>query len=207
MSTLPRLRPVVELPWFEGTPPWPWPIADAAPFSFLVLSAQMKDEDVGSVVAQLVKYNHIEIGPTVEELLARVVAAESLLLPGGVQASEGDRRINPGCCSGLEECLRWFACPETKQTPWLGHDPSPYVEWSGDAVRVWSDGGIGRVADAFAIEFTRERFADEVARVGRDLRKFLARLARWARVRGFSSPKVLCDRVAECWGAAQGSER
>ena len=74
---MPELHPVVEAPWFDGTPRWPWPIADRKPFSFIRLSGAMAEPEIGSVMAQLVKYNQVETEPTVAGLLARAIAAES----------------------------------------------------------------------------------------------------------------------------------
>src|SRR5438105_359893 len=53
-AALPELHPVVEAPWFEGAPPWPWPIADHKAFVFFRLSSEMTAPEVGSVMAQLV---------------------------------------------------------------------------------------------------------------------------------------------------------
>jgi hypothetical protein len=140
---LPELHPVVEAPWFEGAPPWPWLIANREPFSFIRLSGGMPKPEVGSVIAQLVGYNQVEAEPTVEGLLATAIVAESLVLPGGVQASAGEHEINPSCCCGLEEWRAWLECLESGGSPWMGHDPAPRIEWAGEVVRVWSDGGLG----------------------------------------------------------------
>jgi hypothetical protein len=208
VAALPELHPVVEAPWFEVAPPWPWPVADHQACSFVRLSGEMTGAEGGSVMAQLVTYNQIEAEPTVEGLLLGAIAAESLLLPGGVQASIGEREINPGCCCGLEEWREWRECLDTAQSPWMGHDPAPRIEWAGQAVQVWSDGGLGPTTDAFAIEFEQGRFAAELDRVERDLRGFLAVIADWARKAGFSDPLALCCKLDTCFRItrAEGGE-
>src|SRR5262249_13642502 len=63
-SKTPTARPEMvhsASPWFEGTPPWPWPIADRKPLSFIRLSEAMPSLDVGSVIAQLVSYNQLDV--------------------------------------------------------------------------------------------------------------------------------------------------
>lgn len=162
----PQLNPVVEAPSLEAQPPWPWPIADRRPISFIRLSGEMSDSEVGLVLAQLVMYNRIKAKPTVAELLAAVIADEGLLLPGGVQASAGELEINPSCCCGLEDWRSWLLCLSTGDSPL-----APWIESAGEVVRVWSDGGLlDQAPDAFAIAFERARFVAELERVERDRR-------------------------------------
>lgn len=192
----PELNPVVEAPSLEAQPTWPWPIADRRPLSFIRLSGEMSDSEVGLVMAQLVTYNGIKAKPTVAKLLGAVIADEGLVLPGGVQASAGEREINPGCCCGLEEWRSWLLCLATGDSPWMGHDPAPWIESAGEVVRVWSDGGLlDQAPDAFALAFERPRFVAELERVERDLQAFLARVGQWARVVGFSDPEALCRKL------------
>jgi len=195
---LPELHAVVEVPLLKG--PWPWPIADRKPFSFIRLSGGCTEAEVGSVIAQLVKYNLGEPESTAVGLLARVVAAQSLRLPGGVQACAGEREINPSCCCGLEGWRAWSECLESGPSPWMGHDPAPHIEWAGELVRVWSDGGQSAVADAVAVGFGRGRFVAELSRVERDLRAFLPRLAEWASAHDFPDSSALCRKFDACFG-------
>ena len=199
MVALPYLHPVVETPWFEGQPPWPWPIADRKGFSFMRLSGEMTESEVGSVMAQLVSYNQIDGETTVNGLLSEAVAAESLLLPGGIQASEGEREIDPGCCCGLESWREWVACLGSGRSPWMGHDPDPWIGWAGGVVRIWSGGGITPAQEPIAIEFERGRFAAELSGVEQDLRAFLPLVANWARYAGFTDPPALCRKLGECF--------
>jgi hypothetical protein len=195
VTALPELYPVVEAAWFDGQV-WPWPSAGRE--GFVRPSGGLTGPEVGSIMAQLVSYNQVEAEPTVEGLLSAAIAAERLLLPGGVQASAGARKISPGCCCGLEGWREWLVCFESGQSPWLGHDPAPRIEWAGAVVRVWSDGGLDPVADAFAIEFERGQFAAELGRVERDLRGFLEVVVEWAQVVGFSDPAALCRKL-DAW--------
>jgi uncharacterized protein (TIGR02996 family) len=203
-SKFAELYPVVEAPWYEGVPSWPWPVADCKPYSLIRLSDEITEPEVGSVMAQLVSYNQMEAEPTVEALLSGAIAAESLLLPGGVQASDGERQINPGCCCGLEGWREWLDCLRTGQSPWMGHDPTPRIEWADEVVRVWSDGGLGPATDSFAIELDRSQLAFELGEVERELREFLQHVATWARAVGFSQPSALCRKMDACFRITEG---
>src|SRR5688572_23031566 len=141
----------------------------------------MTGAKVGAVIAQVAAYNRVDAEPTVEALLSGISAAERVILPGGVQASAGEREINPGCCCGLEGWREWLTRVGPNDSPWTGHDPAPLVERDGDVVRVWSDGGLSQAPDAFAIEFEQSRFASELGRVELELRELLQLVGEWAR--------------------------
>lgn len=202
----PELHPVVEAPWFDGTPPWPWPIADRKPFSFIRLARAMEHVDVGSVIAQIV--TDLDAAPTIPALAASVLEAESLQLPGGLQASQEGREINPSCCCGLEGWREWLWCLESGESPWMGHEPTPWVEWQGGVARVWSDGGmVGLPGDhAFAIQFDRECLASELDRVSRELVEFLSLVEAWAVTTGWPDPRALCRKLDSCFGITKAAE-
>jgi hypothetical protein len=153
--------------------------------------------DLGLVFAQLVDYNRIA-GGDIGALQSGVLAAERLILPGGLQASLGDQEINPSCCCGLEGWREWQRVLDGG-SPWLGHDPAPWVELSGDVVRVWSDGALDEAPDAFPIAFERSHFQAELDRAARQLRTFLERSVDWARSAGFADPHALCRKLDTCF--------
>jgi hypothetical protein len=197
VTSLPELFPVVEAPWHDGSPLWPWPIAEQKPFSHIRLTEDMSELMIGSVIAQLVSYNQFEVGATASGLLNTTVSAESLSLKGGIQASDGEREINPSCCCGLQEWRAWLACLASGESPWMGHDPTPRIEWDGDTVRVWSDSAA---PDAYAIEFKRDRLIAELGKVEQRLRALLPQVWKWATAIGFTDPHALCRRFDECFG-------
>jgi len=163
----------------------------------------MTAEDIGSVFAQLVDYNRIE-GQDIGALQDGIVGAERLILPGGLQASLGSDEINPSCCCGLE-CWREWERVLAGGSPWLGHDPAPWVESSGNLVRVWSNGALDQAPDAFSIAFERPRFEAELDRAAQELRAFLERSAEWARSAGFSDPDAVCRKFDRCFAISEPS--
>jgi hypothetical protein len=186
-----HIQAFVEAPFHSSDRPWPWPVAERNSSSILLVPGTITDLEVGGVFAQLAKYNRIDGGVS-SDVLDRIVAAENLLLPGGLQvASSTGQTIEPGCCYGLETWRDWPRFLQTGQSPWLGHDPSPRLEWIGDTVRVWSDGGMDPVPDAFWIDIDRLTFERELAEVQRDLVAFLKRIEQWAGNLGFPAPERL----------------
>ena len=157
----------------------------------------MTELEVGSVMAQLINYNNEEFDSTVVGLLAATVAEECLSLPGGIQASDGGREINPGCCCGLEEWREWLECPTSGRSSTMGHDPFPWIEWAEDI------GNGSPDSNAFTIAFERERFVAQLERVERELRAFLLRVEAWAEAVGFPDPPALCRRLDACFGITE----
>ena len=194
VDSLPELWPVVETPYSEGL----WPCTIARDRAYVRLSGEMSAKDIGAVFAQLVDYNRIE-GPDIGTLAAGIVAAERLVLPGGLQASWRDQEINPSCCCGLENWREWDRFLSGGAQPWLGHDPAPWVEADGNLIRVWSDGGLAAAPDAFAIAFERRHIEAEIARAGQELRTFLEGATEWARSSGFSQVEAVRRKLDACF--------
>jgi hypothetical protein len=126
-----KLEAVVECP--SDLTPFPWRIITCHDQSFIRLWGGMSDEEVGTIIAQTILYNRIEISTDVPALLERIVRSENLVLPGGIRAidDESQLTIEPGCCCGLETWREWLNFAEGGNSPWLGHDPDPWVERKG----------------------------------------------------------------------------
>lgn len=197
----PHFQAVVEVALYEGEPLCPWPIADCKPFSLIRLSGKMTDRQVGLVFAQLVNYNNLESEGDTNNLLHQVIQAETLVLPGGLQVRSDDKVINPSCCCGLETWRDWLRFLKTGRSPWLGHDPSPWVEKAGGLIHAWSD----KKAKSFHIDFQPSKFDAELSKVQQDLSEFLARIESWAGRVGFSEPSKLSRKFDECFNVSHGS--
>lgn len=205
MNTNPHLQAVVEASFYEGNPLCPWLIADSQAFSFIRLSGKMTDREVGLVFAQLVQYNHLESQGDTNNVLHRVIQAQTLILPGGLQVkAAADKVINPGCCCGLETWRDWLRFAKTGASPWLGHDPSPWVEKVGGLVRVWSDEKSRKIShkkgvNIFHIDFEQSKFEADLSKVQQDLSAFLVRSKAWAGRVGFAEPSKLSRKFDECF--------
>lgn len=127
---------------------------------------------------------------------------------GGLVARDSDGVvITPGCCGTLDVWPEWmpFCSPHWEESPWMGHDPTPMLERMETMIRVWSDSDDGvPLLGASAIDFTPERFAEELSLVWEDLVSFEAPLTRWARHRcpGLEAHMVGLWRIAR--GAFDG---
>jgi hypothetical protein len=89
-----------------------------------------------AVFAQLAMYNQIDRSGSRDKILQDLIVAKRLILAGVIQAVCEGQVITLGCCCGLENWCEWQNFLESGETPWLGHDPSPWLERIGDVVRI-----------------------------------------------------------------------
>jgi hypothetical protein len=94
---------------------------------------------------------------------------------------------------------------KTGDTPWLGHDPSPWVETRDDLIRIWSNGGLdGSVEKAFYVDVSRSAFRKELEKVEQDLQAFLFCLEIWAQNMEIGQSNELAEKFAECFDIQRG---
>ncbi len=169
-------RPPVLVP--RCSPPWAWAWSDEDSHarSEISLSAELTAAEVGSVVAGVVHSGQLDVGPTPADWLDALVAFAPFTLDGGVAAGDAEREVGPSCCCSLKTWREWQQFLADGSSPWMGHDPTGWAEWVGDVARVWKDGGFTRTGEGSPVEFTRERFATELAGVEEKLHGFLNRV-------------------------------
>lgn len=189
-----------------------WPVGATSADGYLILSGDLTPADVGTAMAAIAAYNHSSITPDGEEddrpgsavLIQRIIDAECLLAPGGlrVRDTESGVTVNPGCCSGLEDWQGWNRLVmRQSDAPWLGHDPSPWVEHLGQAIRIWPDGGMGPTtgttpAGLSPIEVPAARLPSLVADARNQLQGFLNLLEPWAQPLGGDAATSLRSALA-----------
>ena len=200
MSSSFQLQAVVEAPHLQEEFAYPWDLQTLEPFSWIRLSGEMTEQEIGSIVAQLVQYNQLEFSEDSHLVLDRILTAETLILPGGIQSVFGDQIIDPSCCCGLETWREWQAILTTGHSPWLGHDPSPWVEANNEQIRIWSDGGLGEsTQNALRIDISRSTFRQTVQNVEQDLQNFLSCVESWAQTIGFKQSTDLSQKINNCF--------
>ncbi|WP_244872140.1 hypothetical protein [Catellatospora sp. TT07R-123] len=177
------LQAVVEVPNVQGTPV-PWPVAPLAPLSWLVLNGECVSDQVGLFVAALVVHVERPAGAGPAETVDALLAEESLIVSGGLRVMDTDTgmAVTPGCCSGLEDWRHWSELL-SGESPWMGHDPAPRVEFLDDRLRVWQDDHLTAVrqqAEAH-VDLPQSIVPTLLDEVQRDLVDFLGALDAWSR--------------------------
>jgi hypothetical protein len=171
------IEAIVEIGSFEDAAPWP--IAEGR-FFYVRLFSGTSDAEIGSlmmaafspVTEEIIREN------AAETLRAFVANDDGFVLSGGLFFKEnGEIKVGPGCCGGLEDWDRWFDVAEGKTDIWTGHDPSVLVEVKDRTIKIWNDQAARD--EKFSLEFTREELIRRLEIVEKDLRDFLERLRQW----------------------------
>jgi hypothetical protein len=172
-----RLIPVVRTMPCERTFDWA-PSHGAG--RWVALGANASDDDIACVVAELANYNYIDAASgSLADVAHALETAESLILPGGLMAHTAALEIYPSCCCGLEGWRAWYDVAPGGLSPWLGHDPSPWVECDDAGAVLWADSD--RSAPHVPVPYPR---IDEALRSAHlALVAFVARLTDWLAVR------------------------
>ncbi|MEV0111034.1 hypothetical protein AB0H42_32575 [Nocardia sp. NPDC050799] len=179
-----KMQAVVEVPVFDTESPQPWPVASVAAGSWLALDAGCTDEEVGLFVGTLAHRLDVESPGGRDEVVARLLAEEILIVAGGLRLLDmvTGMAVVPGCCAGLEGWRDWGQVL-TGGSPWLGHDPWPEVEIGSDGdLRVWQAGGANRHHGRWAgtsVVLPRLILPDLLRNVRQDLVGFLALVKQW----------------------------
>jgi hypothetical protein len=178
---MPALHAVVELCLGDRATWISLPPGDAP--LFVRLHSRVTDAEIAQVVQTRAVYGSISTGgsPLSPQEL---ITSSRFIMPGGLAAIDGQRRVDPSCCCGIEAWRDWEQLLASGQSPWLGHDPSPFVEAVAGGFRVWPEGGDGEAPPApdTAIFFTREALTNALSNVEDDLQGFLRALERWAAI-------------------------
>jgi hypothetical protein len=199
-----QLQAVIEFYSLDVESVCPWEIAEIDGLVWMRLSAEMTQPEIGLFFAQLASYNQIDLSRNREAILKDILAADRLALAGGIQAVFNDRVISPSCCCGLEGWREWQHFLKTGETPWLGHDPSPWLEQVDGVIRIWSDGGLGNsIENAFEFEVDRPVFELALQSVERDLLGFRFCIESWCESIGFERASELADKVEQCFQLSQ----
>ncbi|NRQ37860.1 hypothetical protein HII36_39430 [Nonomuraea sp. NN258] len=191
-----RLVPMIErwdLTGFQA-----WPVTAETGWGWAPLSGVLGFAEVGTVMAVLARAD-AEPGADSEgapecdalspaeadaaTLVRRLLAQEDLIATGGLELRDQAARvsISPGCCSGLEEWRSWESL-FAGETPWFGHDPSPWAEFDGERLRVWQDGGLGETRWGRCVEVPVQALAGLLRAAQDDLRAFLGLVGEWGEV-------------------------
>ena len=184
------IEPVIET--FGARDFTAWPVSFPADSCYLVLSGELTPAGVGTAMSVITSYNEnildkdgneVPDGSSTAEALQRLTRAERLIAPGGLRVrTDTGLTVNPGCCAGLENWRDWEQVADG-ESPWLGHDPSPWAEQLGSTTRIWPDEireGQTHPPAGPPVEIAADALPVLVAGAGQKLRDFLDLIEPWA---------------------------
>ncbi|MFI7291084.1 hypothetical protein ACIBRY_31215 [Streptomyces anulatus] len=170
-----------------------WPVAEGDSSRFTALSGKLTSVEVGTALMIVARCNDVDPDPGAGDdrpprpadplgsFLHGLLTFDDLFAAGGLRVVDGSTGVTllPGCCGGLEEWRDVYSVIDGTGQAFLGHDPDPVVELSGDSVRLVVD--VER-SDSPVIELPAVELRRLLDGVGRDLADFLALAADWVRL-------------------------
>lgn len=171
-----RLRAVVEI-GPEGVEGAAWPIETATDYRLEPLDASTPPLIIATVLADAAEYCRPEEvdpdhRPSPVEALHWIAEADYLVIRAGIQATDNETTIKPGCCADLEG---WRGWPDM----WLGHDPSPVVERIGGSLLIHQEKGSQNV-----VKLPAAALPALLNELRQDLTAFLTATEHWATTAG-----------------------
>ncbi|WP_432050649.1 hypothetical protein [Verrucosispora sp. NA02020] len=143
---MPILEPVVGRVTAGIAPFDLWPIT-TPDTGWLTLNGRMTSAEVGMVVWSLLFHStptgeDLAVPETPEAAFQLLASFDTLYAPGGLLLSDSTTGVvvEPGCCCDLFEWRDWLGALHGDPID-LGHSPAPEVEYCGQVLRIWTDGG------------------------------------------------------------------
>ncbi|MDZ4776622.1 MAG: hypothetical protein SGJ23_07535 [Alphaproteobacteria bacterium] len=172
------MEPVVAMP--SRDLPFAWAKIDPAR-QWLALSGAGDDAEVALLVAILAKENDVPDGASIVETVELLGVAEPFTVDGGLRVRHGDFVLEPSCCGVLSDWRGWEGLEPGALTPWMGHDPAPWVATNADAAVIYLDGGAenDRPTTSEHVRVSYVEIAAALAKAVADLEGFQKRLEAW----------------------------
>ena len=148
---------------------------------FVVLDDQVSVQDVDSFIIGLFYFNNwFNLGDAQESfqfLLQKM--EEGIILGGGLLFSDGTQNIPPSCCCGLEDWREQVDGCLNNRSPWLGHQPSPSIQFTEEKIYVWPNDYTGEydknvhVEKMTPIEYEPNTFRQMILNIEKDIVSFV----------------------------------
>lgn len=201
-----ELHAVFEAPYYQGDPPWPWPVSRVSAYSFMRLSGASTPDDVGLFFGALSAYNELKWDDFGINWASELeVSRNHINLAGGLMlVAPGRDPIRPGCCAGIEAWAEfWKYSKNDSGSPWWGHDPDPCLEWNGDEILAWPCGGISpRSSDVTPVRLAADEYRALLRSVQQDLLDFLVLARAWLESRGVHTGDRIVDIIDEVFAVS-----
>ena len=152
---------------------------------FIHLSKNTSKKEVDAFISEMFNYVNIDAGtdinmgiPNAVEHTKKKDAATLGMMIGGLLFYDGDKKIFPGCCCGLESFNEIISAIENKQGAWLGHDPSAYFEYTDTELIVWSVSSeelneYNGIFEKYSVHFKYSELRELLVKAKNDFYEFL----------------------------------
>ena len=176
----------VETGCFDDKVSPPWIILKSDDwFTAVRIYSGISDEEIGLVMFAACLSSSVEssdeiIKETASETLKAFVSDEGFVLSGGLEFKEnGEVKVSPGCCGGLEGWNEWYDVPNGNTQIFTGHNPFSLVKIDDGKIKIWDD--EENKNESPSIEFAVKEIIDNLRSIEKDLKDFLFRLGQWTK--------------------------
>ena len=180
------------IPCYEGRS-----VGDAYP-DFHALNGNMSDAELMAFLRTACAYGDpkadVSTPAEAAAFLNSLSEQANRMIAGGLMARKGEFIIEPSCCCGLEGWREWYSLSDGIGSPWLGHDPSPWVEAKDGQFVLHTD--EDEQAESLTVPAGELAAALDQARA--DLDAFAAVLRAWISRECVPDGAKMCDRL-ELW--------
>ena len=154
-----------------------WLKISAKNYDYLVLDKDATKHDVDLFLFSLFIYNNISFTDdpklSILNLYNEISKNDGIVLGGGLMFFEGEKKILPSCCCGLEEWAETINDISNRRGVWLGHDPTPTIEYREHNIIMWSDDYSKKPkSDLVSIEFSVTELEYFLPQLRDDMRNF-----------------------------------
>ncbi|RED66142.1 hypothetical protein [Cohnella lupini] len=175
---MPYTKPVIREPYYDCPV---WIESELTRNEVTYLTSESSKHDVELFLLHLFGYNNIDISQSIQSSFEELFMLDEVAILGGVAFIKDEEIfIMPSCCCGLEDWSKVIEAINNRESPWLGHDPTPGITYHEDYLLVWSDDPQTDNKDKYNIRFTFSEIMDSLEITREDLRGFIERpLFQW----------------------------
>lgn len=183
------------LPCYEGQPHQ----GEHSPF--YRFHGGMTGDEHWAHLLELCAYAHQRENPpdTPSEATDLLLKRNVLVIGGGLIAAKSDFRLYPSCCCGIDDWRGWLEVKRDGPSPWMGHDPGPWIDTSGAKAILHND--VER--EPKTIEADYEEIKTALRQAEKDLRDFLRSLEDWLASEGIEQASALGAKIDQQYGITQ----
>ncbi|ASR46590.1 hypothetical protein B4V02_07825 [Paenibacillus kribbensis] len=190
-------RPVIIEPYYDKPE---WITNEVTREEIIFLSAESSEQDVELFLILLFGYNHINIEQSFCLSFNELLKQEEVVISGGIAFFEDESKyILPSCCCGLEDFSNVIDSILNKQSPWMGHDPTPVITYIGDQVCVWQDDQETIDSNVnFHIQYSHKELIDSLNKTRKEIQGFIeGPLYEWINKRDKEIAGTMRDRMKQ----------
>jgi len=194
---MPYTKPVITDPYYEKPE---WIRNEVIRKEFICLSSECDTQDVELFLTHLFGYNHINVDQSFRLSFEELFEQEEVVLSGGIAFFEDEKKyILPSCCCRLEEYFNVIDSITKKQSPWMGHDPTPSITYNYDRVFIWPDDpkSIERSTNYY-IKYSYQELLESLYKTQKDVQGFIeGPLFEWIKKSDIEIARTMNDKLKQ----------